>query len=453
MFDQPMDKPSVESAIQGSPVLSGKFSWKGDSTLTFIPDQPYLPSTPISFIVNTTARAANGLGLPAPVSLEYRTAPPLQLIQSLPANGARDAAPDSAIVASFNSPVVPLGASSGPAGFTLQPDVKGKGEWLNTSTYIFYPQPSLAGGTAYTVSLNPDLISTDGAPLDKDTVKEWAFNTTFPKIDLVQPQNPDLLRLDGPLTIRFNIAMDPNSVEANFALTGASGNPIPGKITWNDSQTSLTYEPEKNLERNTAYHLSLKGAAQARGGVALGTDFSTDLTTFPALAVTGAAPAQNGVLNDEGNGYDQIVLTLSAPLNSRVDRKWFSFSPEIFDINPWSSENGTQLTISAYFQSSTTYTLTISPDFPDDFGGTLGQPYHLTFHTSPAKPALDLTINQRGSQVTFLTPQDTGLMAQVTNLNQVNAIRGTLPLKDFFQLLGPNGYAVFNAYTPQNPTT
>ncbi len=44
-FNQPMDRPSVESAISGIPDLSGSFTWLDDASLTFTPDSPYMPGT------------------------------------------------------------------------------------------------------------------------------------------------------------------------------------------------------------------------------------------------------------------------------------------------------------------------------------------------------------------------------------------------------------------------
>lgn len=452
VFSQPMDKPSVESAIQAQPAQTGKFTWKDDATLTFIPDQPFLPSTPISFIVNTTARATNGLGLPAPVTLDYTTTGPLHLTQALPENGAKEVAPDSAIVAAFNNPVVALGDSTGPAAFTIDPAVKGRGEWLNTSTYIFYPDPSLAGGSTYKVRLNPDLTSTGGAHLDKDTPLDWSFATTFPRIDLVQPESPDFLRLDGPVTVRFNIAMDPASTESGFSLAGPGGQNIPGQFTWNNSHTQLAFKPKDLLDRNATYTVTIKGTAQARGGVGIGKDFSANLSTFPALRVTGSTPGQNQTLSGPG-GFDAVQIFFNAPVKSNLPNKWFSFSPELTSFNAYPNETGTQLTLNAYFQPDTTYTLTVSADLQDAWGQPLGQPFQVTFNTPPAQPNLTLALSQLGTQVAYLTPQDNGLGAQATNLTQVQGTRGSLPLEDFFHLVGLDGYSVNQSYTPKNPVS
>jgi len=59
----------------------------------------------------------------------------------------------------FNRPIVPLtvaeDASTLPQPFDLQPGSAGQGrKWLNTSIYVFHPDPALQGGTKYTVTVS-----------------------------------------------------------------------------------------------------------------------------------------------------------------------------------------------------------------------------------------------------------------------------------------------------------
>src|SRR4030042_3984640 len=59
-FNQPMDHPSVEGALSGEPVLSGSFTWRDDSSLTFTPDLPFLPGTALTINIASTAQSATG---------------------------------------------------------------------------------------------------------------------------------------------------------------------------------------------------------------------------------------------------------------------------------------------------------------------------------------------------------------------------------------------------------
>ena len=95
-------------------------NWLDDATLVFEPDSALPPSTDLTVELGTTALAANGLAMLEPVRLLYRTAAPLQAIQVLPQPGTVEADPSSAIVTTFDQPVVPLGADPETLAVCLQ---------------------------------------------------------------------------------------------------------------------------------------------------------------------------------------------------------------------------------------------------------------------------------------------------------------------------------------------
>ncbi len=458
-FNQAMDQASVESALKGQPTLSGKITWIDDATLSFTPDQSLLPATKVSLTINNTAKAANGLALAEPVTVNYTTAEPLSLIDSLPVDGVTDAAPTSAVVASFNQPVVPLGAEDNtiPAAFSLQPSASGRGQWLNTSTYIFYPDPVLAAGTDYTVQLNPDLVSTNGTTFADGTATSWSFTTALPAVDSVVPAAPANLRLDGPIIINFNISMDPASVESNFSLKDPSGNPVSGQFSWDAAKTSLTFTPDSLLTRATTYTLLLNGQTQAYGGAPLENDYSDQLQTYSSLAVVATDPPSGGPMESYGSGYGTVSVFFNSPLKSVNLSPYFSITPSITNLAPYlnvspNSDSSTyQISFSNFFLPNTTYTLTVSADLPDAWGGTLGQAYQFQFNTPPASPALIIDANQMGSSAIYLTPADTGIAAQATNLTRLSISVGKISLAELTALIGPNGYNLINSFKPANP--
>ena len=229
-FNQPMDRPSVESAFGGDLGLYGALHWQDDSTLDYVPDTAFPPGSTLSVSISTAAKSANGMTMLQPVSLTYSTSDYLRLVQSLPADNTGEVNPTSAIVAAFNQPVVPLGAdpASLPPGFTISPAADGQGEWINTSTFIFYPQSGLSGGSTYDVSINPDLTSTAGSPLDG--TPEWSFNTAMPRLVYTEPaDNSYNVRLDARVLLNFSYSMDAGSVEENFSLSASDGSPVNGQ--------------------------------------------------------------------------------------------------------------------------------------------------------------------------------------------------------------------------------
>ena len=235
-FDQPMDRGSVEGALQGEPQLSGRLNWLDDATLVFEPDAALPPSIVLTVELGTTALAANGLAMLEPVRLSYRTAAPLQAIQVLPEPGTIEADPSSAIVTTFDQPVVPLGADPEtlPSAFSIEPAATGAGEWVNTSTYIFYPDPPLVGGTTYNVFLNTDLRSTSDGPfigMADFQGNSWSFSTASPRLRSVIPEEGSgSVPIDSVVELTFNQSMDSASVQENFALLAPGGITVDGVI-------------------------------------------------------------------------------------------------------------------------------------------------------------------------------------------------------------------------------
>jgi len=115
----------------------------------------------------------------------------------------------------------------------MQPAVKGRGEWINTSTYIFYPAPALAGGTEYTVSVDPALKTETGVPLEGGGLPTWKFTTSKPRVVKLEPSTEALLPLEPEIKLTFNQAMNKDSVEANFQFGGPEGR-LDGEFSWND---------------------------------------------------------------------------------------------------------------------------------------------------------------------------------------------------------------------------
>ncbi len=191
-FNQAVNKSSAESALTGLP--AGTFTWNDDATLIFTPTQSYQPNTTLNFSIASSLQSANGFGVTAPIELSFPVADYLRATNFLPKPDAEDVNVDAAIAVSFNQPVVALGqdSSTQPSAFNIQPSVRGHGEWINTSTYIFYPEPAMVGGTEYTVSLNQDLKTGSGVGFEGNEQSTWTFITSKPRVVKLEPSIMEL---------------------------------------------------------------------------------------------------------------------------------------------------------------------------------------------------------------------------------------------------------------------
>jgi hypothetical protein len=445
IFNQAMDRASVEAALSGEPPLSGRLAWADDTTLTYTPDQPYLPETEMTITIGETAQAQNGMALQAPVSISYNISGYLQVSQSLPENNSSEVATTSAVVASFNQPVTALGADPAalPAGFNLEPSALGRGEWVNTSTYIFYPEPGLAGGTKYTAQINPELRSTDGSPIED--AYSWSFSTADPRLVTLEPvDGTSDTRLDTSVKLTFNMSMDTASVEENFSLVDVNGNPIEGEFTWKDEFTTLVFTPTALLGRDSYYTVTLEPAAAAAGGTPTGNRYQASWSTVPELRITGTDPAEGG----SKDYYEPIYIYLSSVAEDKNLDDLITVSPEVSNYSVYQNTFDRVIYVNGTFSPDTEYSLTISGSLTDLWGSKLGQDYTVSFRTLPPEPNLSFPY---GTDSNFLTTEDAGVLAFATNLSSVPMTVGEVSLEDFIAILGPTGYDIRKGYQPSSP--
>ena len=141
VFNQPMDQESVAGALTLANASNQRVEWQDDRTLLVYVDQQ--AEQALTLNLASDALAVNGLSMRSAVDISYLAPTPLRLTNALPEDGAQNSDPTAGIIASFNQPVVPLGTdpADGPAAFTISPTAEGQGEWISTSTYVFYPDP------------------------------------------------------------------------------------------------------------------------------------------------------------------------------------------------------------------------------------------------------------------------------------------------------------------------
>ncbi|MBN1304170.1 MAG: Ig-like domain-containing protein [Anaerolineales bacterium] len=436
-FNQDMKQATVETALGGLP--AGGFTWLDGTTVTYSPEAPYQPGSTFSFTLPVSITASNGLEMQAPVTLTYQVSDHLQPVQTLPESGSVDVTPDSAVVAAFNQPVVPLGAApdSLPEGFTIQPAASGKGEWLNTSTYIFYPDPPLSGGASYTASLNPSLTATSGAGIDPASGQNsWVFTTSLPYLVSIEPETETGFPLDPEITLTFNQPMDAASLESSFSLDGPTGL-LAGSFSWNEDFTVVNFQPDENLNRDSDYTIRLSAETQASGGTPLGEGLEITVHTYSNMRVLSTAPEQGGTVDDFP------VITFSVPLADVDYNDYITVEPDISNMSV-SVQESNKLVIYGERQPETSYTLTISEELEDRWGQSLGAAFTLEFNTAPAAPDLNLT--NFASLEVFTRPAEAGVYVNAVNITSAEASVAPLALTDYFSLTA----SARQNYQPEN---
>lgn len=433
-FNQAMDKASVEAALSGLP--AGSFTWTDDSTLVFTPSEPYAPNSKLDITLADTVQSASGFGATAPVQLSFTAADYLRATNLLPKPNTTDVNVDAAIAVSFNQPVVPLGAearSLAPA-FNITPAVDGRGEWINTSTYIFYPRTALSGGTEYTVSVNGDLETESGVGLDRTVVNAWKFVTARPRVASLSPSPENPIPPDARITLTFNQPMDRQSVQSNFALNGPGG-AVTGVFSWIDDSSGVFFIPDAPLARGTGYTLSLRAGAKSRSGMTLGEEYGAVLRTYETFRV-----------NKTDANVRGAVFQFSAPLAKGEYDKLVTVSPAVDDL----SVNADGSTLYLYnLQPGTDYVIELSAQIGDQWGQLLGAPYRLEVQTPPLAPSL--YVIPAVSSTIFVRPDEPALSARAVNIQRADVTVAPLTTQDYFTL--QSSFDLRQAYAPADPFT
>jgi uncharacterized protein YfaS (alpha-2-macroglobulin family) len=437
-FSEDMDRASVEAALTGLP--AGSLIWTDGATLLFTPEPPLTPNIGITIEISTSAHAATGISLEEPLRLSYTVADSLRIVQVLPPPDSLDVNPINPVAVTFNQPVVSLGTEEGlPPAFTLEPAADGRGEWLNTSTFVFTPDPSLGGGLTYTVGLNSRLTALSGGTLD---ASGWSFQTALPKLLTVEPATEEPLSLDAAFTLGFNQPMDRTSVENAFALVGPN-DPVAGAFEWNQTDTSVIFTPSSLLDRSTDYNLLVSSQAATRNGTALPLEHRFVYRTSPSFAISGSDPIEGGF--KELHGAVEVFFTSPVKDVSNLG-DYVTIEPEVPDIG--FSVSGTSLNVFGFFTPETEYILRISPALADEWDQPLDVPFALSFQTQAAAPRLHVPT---WSNVLFVRADEPVLHASLTNVQTVDTTVAELSVPELIELR--QSYDAFQAYQPVDPVS
>lgn len=445
-FNQEMDRSSVQRALSMDPDVDAQLQWIDPATLQVVPESKLAPASSLTLTVETSAVAANGLALREPLQMTYTTPDFLRPSDFLPAPGSSEIDTNAAIVVTFNQPVVPLGEGSAdaPPGFSLQPDVPGSGEWINTSTYRFTPRPALAGGVTYTAQLNPALTGTTGAPLQEDSQQSWSFSTTSPVLVSREPGTmAQQVPLNAPLVLTFNQAMDRESLQAHLALRDNQGRAVPGRVEMSEDLKTAKFIPASLLMRDTNYTALVPAETQTAGGTPLATDISWRFKTVGPLKLLESNPRQGF----STTVYQGVLLYFNSPLDLEDIEEHISVTPEISNLRISWVDADNALRITGDFGALENYTLIISESLTDLWGSSLTRPIGLSFNTKAFAP--NLLISQ-GPNDLFLTGSENVIPVQGTNLATVRISLGTIPPDRYADVLGPERYQALNNYTPDD---
>ena len=483
VFDQPMDRDSVEKAFAIEPGASvdGVFEWPDDHTVRFTLNQTYKRGERYRVRLIETAQNMAGVALLRPFELRFSAAGFLEVTNVQPAEGAVEILPDTIITVLFNRPVVPLNAiedeSSLPDPLTFVPPVQGEGAWLNTSIYQFTPAEGLLPSTEYTARVGQGLTDALGHTVLADDF-EWRFTTVTPQVVGGTPKEGDIYVSPDPvISLAFNQPMDRNDVEDKLAfIRDDTGDIISGQFAWRDEGLAqplnadrgdyydykyedgdgsplvgvetVEFTPNETLAFDTVYRISLpKGTKGQTEQAQTQQDFEQTFTVIPFPEIVSTFPEDGETAADP---WSSLQIRFNAPINpeSVILGENLIIEPTVAVTKVftyWWSSN-TNLEINFPTQASSAYEVTLGADVEGRYGQQLGAATTVNWQTRAQNPLLFM--HSPGRLATYNAYTDTLSFVTVRNLSQVDFELYRLPLRDFTRLNGNNWWSAWDDYRP-----
>ncbi len=468
VFDREMDRQSVERAFQlqraGEPpaAVDGDLIWVNNRTAQFKPSTPLDRAAVYDAILTQNAASNTGEALRQPYTFRFSTQGYLETAQVIPAPGAEDVESNTTITVIFNRPVVPLmakdeggrmkdesssGAASSlspqpsslqlPQPLSFEPEIDGKGEWLNTSIYVFTPAKELTGGVTYTAKVAAGLQGIGGEPLAEDFV--WQFSVIPPKVSWFTPSEGEtLVDIKTPVTIRFNQPIDPASAQNAFSMTGSGLLSKNIKGNFGIKGSTLVFTPAKALDFDATYTVRLNAGVIAAAGASLPAEqvrgmretLEWRFTTVPLPKIVSTYP-ENG--ERRARPFTDFRITFNAPISPATVMPNVQFTPPLSptQVYTYFSEYDNTFVINFGAQPSTDYKVVIGSGISDPYGNTIPKGRTVNFRTDSLPPAFQLRIPG------FIATYDAALPARVVaghvNIRTLDLTLYRLPIEELLQ--------------------
>ncbi len=469
-FDQPMDANTIKTALLVSEVNSadgkteavpGQVELADAKQVRFTPASPFKAGARYFLTLSDQAASSQGKTLKEAYSFNFVTAQPIAVAQVVPAAGSSAVALNAAITVAFNRPVVPLVVAEQqntlPQPVLIDPPIQGKGEWLNTSTYVFHPSGNLQGGVAYTVSV---IAGLQDAQKESSLAEayQWSFTTAMPSLEGFSftdyawenyPMPKNSVKLQQSFFLRFRQAMDHPSTEANVKITSNSGESVPLTFDWRENDTQLVFTPTVRMALDTGYNLHMSKDAQvAGGGAGLDYDFNYNFKTVSFPGILNTAPSN-------GENRSQFDTTFSiffaSPMKFDTWKDKVKITPEppagwswYYSSDDYYSEQWT-LSMSG-LESSTQYTVEIQPGLEDLYGNLTQTGKTVTFKTGPYPPTAYFQMPE--GMVLYRASGAQNFYVGLRNVSRATVRLYSLPLKTYTSLYDyKSGVNEYN-YTP-----
>ncbi len=402
VFDRAMNNEAVEraftlqSAADQPEIISGDFAWPDERTMNFTPADSLEQSAVYDVVLTQEAIAADEAPLKEPFTFRFSTPGFLEVTQVIPADGTVDVETNATITVMFNRPIVPLTsleeAKNFPEPLEFEPAIAGRGEWLNTSIYVFTPDEDVPGGVTFTARVKAGQEDVAGKTFLPNDF-EWRFVTQPPEVVWTTPNDGQtLIPIEDSVQVSFSQPVDPQSAQEKFHLTpvGLFDSDVPGDFQAVDS--TLTFTPAEHLDFDTTYAVNIDaGVAGKAGGNGMVNPYTFRFTTVPLPRILETHPFDG---QNDASPYTDFTIIFNTPINPDTVMPHIEMVPplpitptQVYTYySPWNNS----FSISFGAEPSKEYQVRITPGIEDPYGNKTTDNLNVRFRTSPLAPNYQL---------------------------------------------------------------
>jgi hypothetical protein len=270
VFDQPMELPLLETAIEVSPAtLFEPLPTVEENLIVLLnPIEPLIENTTYTIAVNPSATSIAGMQLLETYESSFKTKeaePAPHIITTMPEGGALHYMAGQPITISFDQR---MSTTSVEPAISISPTFDYSILWSSDdTTAIIQSHAPLDANTVYSVTIGASATSADGVSL-ADTY-QFSFTTGIMNLPRVLGTMPDSgqgnIPSNHPIQIVFDRSMDTESSEALLSVS-------PGfdyVTSWFEADMVLQIEPIIPLMDNTTYAIAIDAGALSSFGLPL----------------------------------------------------------------------------------------------------------------------------------------------------------------------------------------
>ena len=264
--------------------------------------------------------------------------------------------------------------------------------------------------------------------------KNFALNRVRSTPPQVVSYSPNVVATDSvdastSISLQFNWDMDMASTEQAFSISPA----VAGKFTWEDTNYRLRFTPDKPLEKNTVYTVTLNKSASHPDNLSMTTDFSFQFRTKNRnrLSLIAVYPYEGARVYFNNPSFrlifDRKLVTSNTSTAIRVvdetNTTLVKATRSIANNSVTMPYGSTYFNLTANLVAGKEYTLVVDGDVSDEVGMRVVEPINIKFKASATLVEMQPVAETfETTALTYDAPQSSGISSAATSTNTTKLV-------------------------------